>query len=177
VRIFSSGLVALLLTAGLGAQQAPAPGPGPGRGREELNRMVDAYIVSNMQERLALTDEQFVRVLPALKKLQSDRREFVQRRRGLLMEMRGLFESGRATEPRIEDLLRDLKKLEADEPMLLRHDRDALDAALSPVQQAKLRILESEVEGRLRQLAGQVRGQGAAGRRGTPAQPVVEPQQ
>ena len=36
--------------------------------------MVDAYIVSNLQESLGLTDEQFVRLLPLVKRLQSERR-------------------------------------------------------------------------------------------------------
>jgi hypothetical protein len=45
-------------------------------GREEAFKMVDAYIVSNLQESLALTNEQFVDVLPLVRKLQADRREF-----------------------------------------------------------------------------------------------------
>jgi hypothetical protein len=101
-----------------------------------------------------------------VKRLQSDRRSFAIRRQGLLLELRGLVESGRATDQRIADLLKDLKALEGEEPDVLRRDRDALDAVLTPIQQAKLRILEVQVEQRLRELLGRVRG--GQGRQGVP---------
>ncbi|MBI3932238.1 MAG: hypothetical protein HY317_02385 [Acidobacteria bacterium] len=156
--------VALLLAAAALAQDKGGPGR-PGRGREELFKMVDAYIVSNLQEGLGLTDDQFVKVLPLVKKLQSDRRAFVQKRQGVLREMRLLLESGRATEPRIAELLRELKSLEIEEPGIVRKDVDALDALLAPVQQAKLRVLEARIEQKIRELMNRVRQERQAGRR------------
>src|ERR1700682_6122754 len=55
--------------------------------REEAFKMIDAYIVSNLQESLDLTDEQFVKLLPLVKRLQSDRRAVLQRRQQALMEV------------------------------------------------------------------------------------------
>jgi Spy/CpxP family protein refolding chaperone len=159
-------MVAVLATA-LPAAGQPRPEGGekrPGarerRGpREEAFRMIDAYIVSNLQESLDLTDEQFVALLPLVKRLQSDRRGFVQRRQQSLMELRRLLASGGATEPRVTELLRQVKAVEVEEPSILRRDRDAIDGALTPVQQAKFRVLELEVEHKIRELMNQIRAE------------------
>ena len=147
-----AGLCAMALAATL--LQA-----GPDRPRDEAFKMIDAYIVSNLQESLDLTDDQFVKVLPLVKRLQTDRRAVVQRRQQALMELRRLLASGDATEARVKELLAQVKAAEADEPGVLRKDRDAIDAVLSPVQQAKFRVLEVEVEHKIRELMTQIRTQ------------------
>ena len=146
------GLYAALLAATL--LQAK-----PDRPRDEAFKMIDAYIVSNLQESLALTDDQFVKLLPLVKRLQTDRRAVLQRRQQALMELRRLLASGDATEARVTELLGEVKAAERDEPGLLRKDRDAIDAVLSPVQQAKFRVLEVEVEHKIRELMTEIRTQ------------------
>jgi Spy/CpxP family protein refolding chaperone len=147
--------------------RAGRPGPGsPGRPRDEAFRMIDAYIVSNLQESLDLTDDQFVKLLPLVRRLQIDRRAVAQRRQQALMEMRKLLASGGATEPRVTELLKEVKTAEGDEGVTLRKDRDAIDASLTPIQQAKFRVLELEVEHKIRDLMAQIRAE----RRG-PAKP------
>jgi hypothetical protein len=135
-------------------------------GRDEAFKMIDAYVVSNLQESLELTDEQFVKLLPLVKRLQSDRRALLQRRQQPLMELRRLLASGGATEAKVTELLRRVKAAEEEEPSVLRRDRDAIDAALSPIQQAKFRVFEAEVEHKIRELMAQIRarrrGPGAA---------------
>ncbi len=153
---------ALLVAAVLGAPPAlaqvrPAPLPPEGRPREEIFKMIDAYILSNLQESLGLSDEQFVKLLPLVKRLQSDRRAFVQRRQRALQELRRAMQAGSATDARVLELLRELKAVEVEEPAALRKGADAIDAALTPLQQAKYRLLEVEVERRLRELLNQVR--------------------
>jgi hypothetical protein len=169
-----SAVLALCLTGPALAQGPPgrrqgAQGPNqPDRPREELFKMIDAYVVSNMQESLSLSDEQFVKLLPLVKRLQTDRRAFAERRMRALVELRRSFDSGSATDARVNELLKELKAVEAEEPPTLRKHLDAIDAALSPVQQAKYRILEVEVERRLRELMGQVRRRAGAAARGRP---------
>ena len=68
--------------------------------------MVDAYIVSNLQESLGLTDEQFVKLLPLVKRLLSERREVPSAAGATLREMRQLLESGSATEAKVAERLR-----------------------------------------------------------------------
>ena len=60
-------VTALLCAASLGAQPARTGPQRPDAPREEIFRMIDAYVVSNMQESLGLSDEQFVKLLPLVK--------------------------------------------------------------------------------------------------------------
>jgi Spy/CpxP family protein refolding chaperone len=164
--------VLLCAAAAAVAQDAPArSGEEARRPREEAFRMIDAYFVSNLQESLELTDEQFVKVLPLVKRLQTDRRAAIQRRQQALMELRRLLASGEATEPRVAELLQQVKSAEAEEPAVLRRDRDAIDGVLSPVQQAKFRVLEVEVEHKIRELMTQIRSQRRKEGQGRPPAP------
>ena len=160
-----TALTLLLMALPLASWPQNTQRPGSNRpARDELFKMIDAYIVSNLQESLALTDDQFVKILPLVKRLHASRRDYVERRRETLGEMRRLLESGTATEVRIATLMKALKEQEAEEPLVLRKDADAVDALLSPLQQAKLRLLEARVEQRLRELMRRPAGPGAPGR-------------
>jgi hypothetical protein len=124
--------------------------------------MIDAYIISHLQEGLGVNDEQFVKLLPLVKRLQNDRRALAVRRQRTVMELRRLLQSGTATDARVSELLRELKAVETEEPALIRRDRDALDALLTPLQQAKYRLMEVELERRLRDLISQARNRNPA---------------
>jgi Spy/CpxP family protein refolding chaperone len=161
--------LALVLSAASAFAQPPPDdaGPGPGPSPDHVFRMVDAYFVKNLKERLELTDDQFARVVPPVQKLQRDRRELTRRRFRAMFELRRVLTTGGATEAAVEGLLRDLKAVEAEEPATLRRDREAIDAVLTPVQQAKFRVFEAEVERRVRHaLARQGRGGGRRPRPG-----------
>ena len=119
--------------------------------------MVDAYIVSNLQESLGLDDAQFAKAIPLVKRLQSERRTYFLERTRTVREMRRLLRQGGATETELLDLLKQLKALDVDGPAQTRKNIDALDAMLTPVQQAKFRVLEADVEQRMRELMNRVR--------------------
>ena len=155
--------LALPLTAAL-AQEDRAPDNRPGLPPEHVFKMVDGYFIGNLKERLDLTDEQFTRVVPHVQRLQTDRRELTRRRFRAMFEMRRALESGTATEATIEELLREVKAVEGEEPAALRRDREAVDAVLTPVQQAKYRLLELEVERRVRHALSRAHGPGRNGR-------------
>ena len=156
-----------------GAADQPTAGATRGHGepslRDEVYEVVDAYVLMKAQERLGLTDEQFAKLVPLIKKQKGDRREFEQRRYRALHELREQFTRGEATEARVGELLRELKAVENDMPAQMARDREAIDAILSPVQQAKYRLLDAEVDRRLHELREQARerhrGEGG-GRRG-----------
>jgi hypothetical protein len=160
-------VVLLALTApGAGAlaqEQAPPPTVVPGReerpAREEAFRMVDAYVVSNLQESLGLTDEQFAKAIPLVKRLQTDRRTYYLERTRTVREMRRLLRHGGAPETQVLDLLKELNSLDAEGPGRVRKNLEALDGVLTPLQQAKYRVLEMEVEQRMRELMNRVRPQ------------------
>lgn len=161
MKTIAAGLVLLL-----GAATAQAQGQNaPRRPREEAFKMVEAYVVSNLQESLGLTDDQFAKLLPHVKRLQKDRRELAQRRGQAMGEMRRALGSGTATEARIGELLKQVKAVEAEQPEIVRKDMESIDAVLSPVQQAKFRLLEGEVERKIRALMTDMRPQNRNGMR------------
>jgi len=129
--------------------------------RAEAFRLVDAYVVSNLQESLGLTDDQFAKAIPLVKKLQTERRGYYVERMRKVREMRRLLRQGGATEAQVVDLLHQLKALDAEGPAQAQKNLEALDALLTPIQQAKFRVLELEVEQRMRDLMSRARPRGA----------------
>jgi hypothetical protein len=159
-RVASIALVLLASAAAASAQDAPGIGARAGSGqvlRDEVNEMVDAYLLMKVQERLALTDEQMLKVMPLIRRYHSERRDLEYRRFRLLMEMREALASGSAKEDRLVALLRDLKTVEADLQSTVRRNMDAVDAALTPLQQVKYRLLEAEIDRHLRELRRRAR--------------------
>jgi hypothetical protein len=139
-----------LATAAFGQEGSPSS-----RGRQrwdEAARLVDAYVIANIQESLGLDDDQYARVIPFVNKLQKARREYHRERGTTLRQMRQLLRSGAATESQLREAVASLKTLEVEGPARIRERADELDAILSPVQQAKYRVFEMEVERRMRDL-------------------------
>jgi hypothetical protein len=147
--------LALVVVAATAAAQGDAPAAR--NPREEAFRMVEAYVVSNMQESLGLSDEQFAKAIPLVKKLQRDRRDVLLERARVMREMRRLLRQGGAVEPQVTELLKQAKTLETEGPERAHRSLEALDALFTPIQQAKYRVLESEVEQRMRELLNRAR--------------------
>jgi len=177
VKRTTAATLLLSAMAAVSGAQAPAEAPGPGRPRDEAGRLIDAYVISNLQESLALSDDQFVKALPLVKRLHTDRREIMQRRGRALGEMRRLLKSGAATESPVLEQLKEVKALEADEPARIRKTMDAIDGILTPLQQAKFRILEVEVGQKLREMMNQMRRQGRQGMRPGAGRPADRPEE
>jgi hypothetical protein len=151
-----AGLLAALVSP-LAAGDGPGPGgPPPGaRGgnvHQEVFKMIDAYLLANVQDALGLSDEQNTKVLPLVLKLQGDRRSFHRRRGKVLGEMKKALGSGTATEAAITDGMKEFRAIEAEELETIRKDTETIDKELTVVQQAKLRILEREVERKIQGL-------------------------
>ena len=179
-RVASIALVLLTSAAAVPAQEAPGTSARAEAGqvlRDEVNEMVDAYLLMKVQERLALTDEQMLKVMPLIRKYHSERRDLEYRRFRLLMEMREALANGSAKEDRMLAFLRDLKTVEADLQSAVRRNRDAIDVALTPLQQVKFRLLEVEIERHLRELRRRARASrgldGPPGDRGMPGDDSV----
>jgi hypothetical protein len=137
--------------------------------------MVDAYVVSHLQESLGLSDEQFAKVLPLVQRFHRERRAFAERRARALIEMRRSLESGQATEDSVAERLRALKAIEGEEPDAVRRGIEAIDGSLTPLQQAKYRVLEAEVERRIRDVMVRMQFRNEARRRGAPQTPAPDP--
>jgi hypothetical protein len=167
VKAAAAGVLVVLAAGSASAQQAGARRP-----REEAFKMVEAYLVSNLQESLGLTDDQFAKLLPHVKRLQKDRRDLNQRRGRAMADLRRVLESGSATEPRVAEIMKEVKAVEGEQRETVRKDMDAIDAVLTPVQQAKYRLLEVEVERKIRALMNDLRAPDRKPGRGR--QPVEE---
>jgi hypothetical protein len=118
----------------------------------EAVKLVKAYILSNLQERLDLTDDQYAKLFPLVSRLQDDRHGFAEKRNRTLGEMSRLLRFGAATESRLVELLEQLRAVEVEEPKAIADHLAAIDAVLTPVQQAKYRVYEMEVGRRIRDL-------------------------
>jgi hypothetical protein len=151
-----SWFLVLAAAAALPAFGQGPPPPGPG-GPHEVFKMIDAYLLANVQDALGLGDEQGAKVVPLVLKLQGDRRNFHRRRHKALGEMKKQLGSGTATEAQIADQMKALRALEGEELDTLRKDLEAVDKELTVVQQAKFRILEREVEHKIQTLITEYR--------------------
>ena len=161
-------LVALSSAAGaLGQERQPRPGRAP---VEDAFKMVKAYILSNLQERLDLTDQQYEALFPLVNRLYDNRHELARKKGETLREMARLLHRGQATEAQLEGLLKELKEVEAEEHATATNDLAAIEAVLDPIQQAKYRVYQVEVERRIRELMGR-RRQGGVERRNQPQRP------
>lgn len=124
---------------------------------EELEGMIEAYVVSKLQESLGLTDEQFGKMFVAQKKLQDARRSYRKERAGILREMRQALRRDDAGEEELSPLLSELEELRQ---KFLEEERARyrdIDALLDVRQRARYRILEAEIQRRLQQLIRQSR--------------------
>lgn len=155
------------------AQEGRDREEGPGPPRDHVFKLVDRYFIGNLKERLGLSDEQLGRLVPHVTRYHTHRRELAQRRFRAMVEMRRILLSGAATEAAVQEQLREVKAVEEEEPATLRRDMAAIDALLTPVQQAKYRLLEAEVERRVRHAMSRSRGgpRGRPGRDGGPPPP------
>jgi Spy/CpxP family protein refolding chaperone len=120
--------------------------------RDEAFRMIEAYLVSNVQTSLGLTDDEFNKILPLVRQVQAARRLQAELRSERLRALRELLASGTATETAVQETLKGVREAEVEGPDRVRSAMQSLDAALTPLQQAKYRVLESDVESRIRRL-------------------------
>jgi len=146
------------------AQEPPEAAERPER-LDEAGRLVDAYVLSNLQEQLRLSDEQYVALLPLVKRLQDERRGFVKQRAETLRALRRGLGSAATREPELASLVERLRQLDTEEPARIRKSLEAIDAQLSVVQQARLRVFEVEVQRRVRELLLRARNAQRSGRR------------
>jgi hypothetical protein len=124
----------------------------PGVRAEELEGMMEAYVLSKLQDSLGLSDEQFGRMVVAQKKLSDMRRAYRRERGDILRQMRKALDREQAGADELSPLLARLDELQQGflEQEKARY-RD-IDGILDVRQRARYRILEAEIGRRLQQL-------------------------
>ena len=182
-RAFVIALFAMLAGASTaGANQSKEPPAGRGtaqkdtdaadvvstlRATNELIGMLDAYATIQAQQALQLSDEQYGRFIPLLKKLQETRRRNQQARNRMIGELRRLA-GPRAETPADDSVLveklRGLRDHDERAASEIRAAVAAIDELLTPQQQARFRIFEEHIENRKLDLL--LRARARAGRQG-----------
>jgi hypothetical protein len=182
-RSFVTALIALLAaTSTARANQSKEPPAGRGtaqtdtdaadvvstlRATNELIGMLDAYATIQAQQALQLSDEQYGRFIPLLKKLQETRRRNQQARNRMIGELRRLA-GPRAATPAddgvLVEKLRALREQDERAAAEIRAAVGAIDEILTPQQQARFRIFEEHIENRKLDLL--LRARARAGRQG-----------
>lgn len=154
-----AGLVAMTFVAGTavaGAETGQRWQSQPNRA--DVEGMMEAYVLSKLQEALDLTDEQFGSMVVAQKKLSDARREYRQNRMRLLKEMRQTLQRDDAGESELQPLLDELEALREEFLATEKERYRAIDAILDVRQRARYRILEVELQRRLQEMMRRVRG-------------------
>jgi hypothetical protein len=191
---------ALALAAGTAQAAQPPDTPPAREGRglapREIQQMIDAYVLMQAQPTLSLTDEQFPRFVARLKALQDARRQHQVGRNRIIMELNRLSRPNAApgqdaTQPQRQDAAQaqrqDAAQAQRQDAAITQQlaalkDHDArwlaeiarasaaLDEVLTPVQQARLRVFEEQMERRKLDLLMRAR-QAARGATRPPKQP------
>lgn len=113
----------------------------------EVQRLFDAYVAMQAQERLQLSDAQYPQFLARLKALLDVRRRALQARQALLTDL-AQGSVGASDERALRDKLARLKALDERSAAELRQAYEAVDQVLDVRQQARFRVFEDQVERR-----------------------------
>ena len=133
----------------------------------ELERWLDSYVLIQAQDALKITEAQFPRFLQRLNALQATRRRNAAARRQILATIGRQVRAMPVDEAGAREQLKVLRELDLRAADELRKAYDALDEALEPLQQARFRLFEQQVERRQIELLLKARERaGEAGRQG-----------
>ena len=132
---------------GRGAGRRGGP-DGPGVTPGDVQKMFDAYALMQAQEQLKIADEQFARFLTRFKALQEVRRQTLQARAQIVMNLRRLANVTPTDEAQIRERLNALAELDARSAVDVKKAYDAIDQVLDVRQQAQFRVFEEAMERR-----------------------------
>jgi hypothetical protein len=173
------GVMCVVVALGVSARVASAQQDPPGRGGRgaagagqaltpvELERWLDSYVLIQAQDTLKITEAQFPRFLQRLNALQATRRRNAAARRQILAAIGRQLRATPVDEAGMREQLKVLRELDVRAADEARKAYDALDEVLEPLQQAKFRLLEQQVERRQIELLMKARERASeAGRQG-----------
>jgi hypothetical protein len=157
-----SSLAAQAARDGGGQRQGRGAGRGagpdsPGVSPGDVQKMFDAYALMQAQEQLKIADEQFPKFLPRFKALQEIRRQTLQDRAGILLNLRRLTNATPADEAQLKERLKALQELDARSAADVQKAYDGIDQVLNLRQQAQFRVFEELMERRKLELVTRAR--------------------
>jgi hypothetical protein len=161
------GVLALLVAAVASSVEAQPRGQQPASGVPtddmspvQVHQLFDAMLVMQAQDALALSEPQYARFVSRVKALQDARRRYQQDRVRLIAELQRLTSPRNpkpAGEAELTRRLSALQELESRQAGELRRAYDGIDEVLDPLQRARFRVLEEQIERRKLELIGRAR--------------------
>ena len=158
----------LLMLAGVpvaGAHPQPQQPPKAGAPTDDMSPMqvhqlFDAMLVMQAQDALALSEPQYAQFVSRLRTLQEARRRNQQERVRMIAELQRLTNPRNpkpADESEITRRLSALQELESRQAADLRRAYNGIDEVLNPMQRARFRVLEEQIERRKLELVSRAR--------------------
>lgn len=145
------------LARGQGGAERPAPPPvGRGMNAMQLQQHLDAFALTQAEQQLKLSTEQYSVFAPKLIRVQMVRRRMLQARRRLLNELNQLLTAQTPSDEAITAKTKafdDLNRQGNDELMRAYQD---LDTGLTPWQRGRFRLLEEQMERRKLELLAKI---------------------
>lgn len=126
-------------------------------GQADVEGLMEAYVISKLQDALELTDEQFAQMVVAQKRISEHRWDYRRERATVLQQMREELQSTDGREERLASLLARLDELQRGFEDQEREHYRAIDAILDIRQRARYRVLEQEIQRRFQQIAREIR--------------------
>ena len=166
LRPFAAVVVFAWAAGVAGAQPRGTPPEGPPLGPPtdnmtpaQLHELFDAMLVMQAQNALSLNEQQHAQFLTRLRVLQQTRRKNQQERARIINELQKMTNprNPQAPEAEVKTRLTDLQELEARSAAELRRAYSGIDEVLTPVQQARFRVLEENIERRKLELVTRAR--------------------
>jgi hypothetical protein len=127
---------------------------------KDTRDMIEDLRIVRMTKELNLTDQQLAKFLPKMREIEAARREFHQKRVGLIKDMEDLL-GRKASEKDLQAKLSEMDKLETDFLSKERETRKTLINQLSVEQQARLVVFQENFERDMRELIRGIRQGGA----------------
>ena len=134
-----------------------APLEQPGVSPAEIQRMFNAYALLQAQDQLKISDDQYSQFLIRFKALQDVRRNALQERTRIVLDLRRLTNEVQPDEGRIKDRLKALQELDARSGVDVRKAYDTIDQVLDVRQRAKFLVFEELMERRKLELVSRAR--------------------
>lgn len=141
-------------------QNRPAERPTDDMSPAQLHQLFDAMLAMQAQNALGLNEQQYAQFLARLGGLQDARRRSQQERLRIITELQRLTNPRNpqpAADAEIAARLTVLQELESRSAGNLRRAYDAIDEVLSPLQRARFRVLEEQIERRKLELVARAR--------------------
>jgi hypothetical protein len=139
------------------AQRGPARGlgrqvaPGPAADRTPIQDVVAGFYVSRLQQELELEPEQFGELLPSIRESLERRNALSQQLNQLRADLNAGLVNG-ASEPELQRLIHEFDRTNQELRDVGEELFEDLDPGLSTRQKARLRVVQPDVEGRIRDM-------------------------